>query len=96
MKDEDRTGRQLARTLEDSTASLKVKGKLRGSQSKGRHGAVKPQPGVVPGDAKMKAQYHPSSPVALTAAKLISQLFTDECECSRKLGLMKRQKKKNC
>lgn len=56
---------------------------------------MKPQPGVVPGDAKMKAQYHPSSLVALTAAKLISQLFTDECECSRKLGLMKRQKKKN-
>lgn len=57
---------------------------------------MKPQPGVVPGDAKMKAQYHPSCLVVLTAAKLISQLFTDECECSRKLGLMKRQKKTNC
>lgn len=55
---------------------------------------MKPQPGVVPGDTKIKAQHHPSSLVVLTAAKLTSQLFTDECECSRKLGLIRRQKKK--
>lgn len=61
-------------------------------QSKGRHGVIKPQPSVVPGDTKMKPQHQSSCLVILTAVKLILQLFTDECECSRRLGLIKRPK----